>query len=77
MSAIPIYILERLHPFYVASDETDLDAAFAEGQRRYLRSLEREMALVRQATRADYDSVFLGRHRGHTASQGQEGGTNG
>lgn len=68
MSMVPTYILERLHPFYVASDAPDLDAAFAEGQRRYLRSLEREMELVKQATRADYDSAFLGRPRAMLAA---------
>ncbi len=66
MSVIPLHILERLHPFYVASDNPDLDAAFDEGKRRYLRSLERESELVGLATRQDYESAFLG----HTKGQG-------
>ena len=61
MSAIPLHILERLHPFYVASDEADLDAAFDDGKRRFLRTLEREAEQVRLATRSDYESAFLGR----------------
>lgn len=64
MSAIPLHILERLHPFYVASDEPDLDAAFEDGKRRYIRSLERDIELIRQSTRHDYESAFLGRSGG-------------
>lgn len=61
MSAIPLPILQNLHPYYLVSNDPDLDVAFEEGKRRYVRALEREIELVKQATRMDYESAFLGR----------------
>lgn len=64
MSATPLHILNRLHPFYVASNERDLDLSFEDGKHRYIRSLECEIEQVKNATRQDYESAFLGRAGG-------------
>lgn len=44
-----------VHPYYVASDETDLDAAFEDGKRRAILVLERRIEQVRGMARADYE----------------------
>jgi len=47
--------LERLHAFYVASNETDLDAAWADGQRRAIHALQSRIDRINRLTRADYE----------------------
>lgn len=64
--------LEFLHPFYVASDLPDLDAAFEDGKVRALRTLERRAAMVRAAARSDYEAAFLGKAKARK-SLGVEG----
>ncbi len=44
-----------VHPYYVASDESDLDSAFEEGKQRAIRVLERQIEQVRTMRRADYE----------------------
>lgn len=70
--ACDIPTLEFLHPFYVASDLPELDAAFEDGKQRALRTLERRAAMVRAATRSDYESAFLGRPKARKALGGVE-----
>ena len=57
MSDLPT--LQYIHPFYVASDLPDLDAAFEDGKRRAVTTLERRIAMIQRATRADYEREFL------------------
>jgi len=64
------HVLEYIHPFYVASDQPDLDAAFEEGKRRAISTLESRIAQVRSATRADYEREFLS----HPTTSTTEGG---
>jgi len=50
--------LQYIHPFYVASDLPDLDAAFEDGKQRAISTLERRICLIQKATRADYEREF-------------------
>lgn len=54
-----LHVLQYIHPFYVASDLPDLDAAFEDGKRRAISTLENRIAQVRASTRADYERAFL------------------
>jgi hypothetical protein len=47
-----------LHPFFAASEQKDLDAAFEDGKARAIRSLEARIERVRNTTRADYNKAF-------------------
>ena len=47
--------LERMHSFYAASNEPDLDAAWADGQRRAIRTLQLRIDRIKRLTRADYE----------------------
>lgn len=67
--------LEYLHPYYVASDLADLDAAFEDGKRRAIATLERRLDMIRNATRGDYEAAFLGRRA--DAKIAMEDGSNG
>lgn len=51
----PTALAQFVHPYYVASDAADLDAAFEDGKRRAVRVLEHQMEQVRRMTRADYE----------------------
>lgn len=50
--------LETLHKFYAASVEPDLDAAWADGQRRATRGLQNKIDDINRLTRADYEQHF-------------------
>ena len=47
-----------IHPFFVASELADLDAAFEDGKQRAIRSLEARIERVKQTTRSDYNKAF-------------------
>lgn len=51
----PVDLARFIHPYYVASDEMDLDKAFDEGKRRAIRVLEKKIEQVRLMCRADYE----------------------
>jgi hypothetical protein len=55
MSPLDQQELERLHAFYVASNESDLDAAWADGQRRATHTLQMRIDRINRLTRADYE----------------------
>jgi hypothetical protein len=54
--------LEFLHPYFVASKETDLDKAFEDGKQRAISTIDRQIEMLRQKaerieliTRDDYN----------------------
>lgn len=51
----PVDLARFVHPYYVASDERDLDKAFDEGKQRAIRTLERRIEQVRSMCRTDYE----------------------
>lgn len=51
----PTALAQFVHPYYVASDAADLDAAFEDGKRRAERVLEHQIEQLRRMTRADYE----------------------
>ncbi|NIJ84431.1 hypothetical protein FHY35_001386 [Xanthomonas arboricola] len=55
-----LHTFDRLHSYYVASDQKNLDAAFDDGKHRYLSWLEREVQIVKSATRSDYERIMIG-----------------
>ncbi|ODT97431.1 MAG: hypothetical protein ABS82_00300 [Rhodanobacter sp. SCN 67-45] len=63
MNPLDQHELEHLHRFYVASNESDLDAAWADGQRRAIRALQSRIDRIQRLTRADYE-------RAHGVNQG-------
>lgn len=67
---IDLPTLQYIHPYYVASDLPDLDAAFDDGKRRAILTLERKIAKIQAATRADYESEFISRP--HSGDNGGE-----
>lgn len=65
-----------LHPYFVASPEKDLDAAFEDGKRRAIKSLDSRVAgllhqidRIKMITRADYN-----RHTGIIVSSADSEG---
>lgn len=55
MSMLDTYELDRLHAYYAASDERDLDAAWADAQCRAIRVLQQRIDRINRLTRADYE----------------------
>lgn len=55
MSLSPVALAQFVHPYYSASHEVDLDAAFADGKRRAIRVLEKRIDQVSKMVRADYE----------------------
>lgn len=47
--------IQFLHPYYVASDLKDLDAAFEDGKQRAIATLEKQIARIKSLSRADYN----------------------
>lgn len=47
-----------IHPFFVASELPDLDAAFEDGKQRAIHSLEARIDRVKLTTRRDYNKAF-------------------
>lgn len=58
MNMLDTHELERLHAYYLASGERDLDAAWADGQRRAIRALQLRIDRINRLTREDYETHY-------------------
>ncbi|GAB2494219.1 hypothetical protein [Arenimonas alkanexedens] len=56
--AADLHSLQYLHPFYVASGLSDLDAAFEDGKARAISTLGRQIERIKSAKREDYEAAF-------------------
>ena len=58
MSVPKLSTIEYISPFFKASNERDLDAAFEYGKARAISTLEKRIAEIRTTTRQHYNRAY-------------------